>query len=54
MPIKDCRKPFVECYYLFWYEWETAIRHENITIAVMCIAKRNLYFYFDLCKTPPF
>jgi hypothetical protein len=29
-----------------------AFRHENTAAAVMYIAIRNLYFYFELCKTP--
>jgi len=30
---------------------KTAVRPENPVDAVMGIAKWNLYFYFDLCKT---
>ena len=31
-----------------------AVRPVNDVDAVMCIAKWNLYFYFDICKTPLF
>jgi hypothetical protein len=33
---------------------EMVFRHENTANAVIGIAKWNLYFYFDICKTPLF